>query len=147
MSAPIEVVAIRRLDGSNSVKAFVDVRCGGITLKGCKIVQQDGQRAWLATPATKTNHGWQNVVELSGPLHERVTEVVLQPWEGEQDRVPLPIRGRAGWDRHRDQKRRDAHAKAQAQAAGEAVLASGGDEAFYDDWHEAVRDLTEGPGR
>ena len=37
MSAPIEVHAIRRLDVSNSVKAFVDVRCAGITLKGCKV--------------------------------------------------------------------------------------------------------------
>jgi DNA-binding cell septation regulator SpoVG len=80
MSA-IEVVAIRRLDGASTVKAFVDLRLGGVTLKGCKIVQQDGQRPWVAMPSTKTNHGWQNVAEVTKELRERLTEVVLEAWE------------------------------------------------------------------
>jgi hypothetical protein len=80
MSA-IEVIAIRRLDGTSSVKAFVDLRCGGVTIKGGKIVKQDGQKAWYATPSIKTDHGWQNVVELSPELRTRVTEVVLEAWE------------------------------------------------------------------
>jgi DNA-binding cell septation regulator SpoVG len=84
MSAPIEVLAIRRLDGKSNVKAFVDLRLGGITLKGCKIVQQDGQKAWLAMPAVKSDHGWNNVIELSKPLRERVTEVVLAAWATHQ---------------------------------------------------------------
>ena len=76
----IEVLAIRRLDGKSSVKAFCDVRLGGVVLKGCKVIQQDGQRPWLALPSIKTEHGWQNVVELSKPLRERVTGVVLAAW-------------------------------------------------------------------
>ena len=82
MTAAIEVLALRRLDGSSSVKAFVDVRVGAIAIKGGKIVQQDGQRAWFATPSIKTNHGWQNVVEItSRDLRDRITAVVLEAWE------------------------------------------------------------------
>jgi DNA-binding cell septation regulator SpoVG len=80
MAAAIEVIAIRRLDGKSTVKAFIDVKIGGITLKGCKIVQQPEQRAWLAMPSVKTDHGWQNVVEISKPLREAATEVVLAAW-------------------------------------------------------------------
>ena len=97
MTAPIEVLAIRKLDGASSVKAFVDIRLGGVTLKGCKVVQQEGQKAWLATPSVKTNHGWQNVVELSRDLRERCTEIVLEAWESHDERVPLPERGRRAW--------------------------------------------------
>jgi DNA-binding cell septation regulator SpoVG len=81
MTAPIEVLAIRKLDGSTTVKAFVDLRLGGVTLKGCKIVQQEGQKAWLAMPSIKTERAWQNVVELSKELRERATEVALAAWQ------------------------------------------------------------------
>jgi DNA-binding cell septation regulator SpoVG len=83
MSA-IEVLAIRRLDGTTTVKAFVDLRLGGVTLKGCKIVQQDGQKAWLAMPSVKTERAWQNVVELSKELRQRATDAVLAAWEAQQ---------------------------------------------------------------
>ena len=46
MSAPIEVLAIRRLDGKSAVKAFVDLRIGGLVLKGGKIVRQTVVQAW-----------------------------------------------------------------------------------------------------
>jgi hypothetical protein len=49
---PIEVLSILRLDGSTSARAFVDVRLGGVTIKGAKIVQQDGQWRWLAMPGS-----------------------------------------------------------------------------------------------
>jgi DNA-binding cell septation regulator SpoVG len=81
MTAAIQVVALRKLDGGGAVKAFCDIKLGGITLKGCKIVQQDGQRAWVAMPSTKTAHGWQNVVEVTKELRDRLTTVVLEAWE------------------------------------------------------------------
>ena len=83
MSA-LEVIAIRRLDGKSTVKAFVDLRLGGVTIKGAKIIQQDGRAAWLGMPAVKTERAWQNVVELSHELRQRATEVVLAAWGGEQ---------------------------------------------------------------
>jgi DNA-binding cell septation regulator SpoVG len=83
MSAGIEVLAIRRLDGQSSVKAFVDLRLGGVTIKGAKIVQQAGQKTvWLAIPSIKTERAWLNVIELSKDLRERATKVVLDAWEG-----------------------------------------------------------------
>ena len=82
MTAPIEVLSIRRLDKPDTtVKAYVDLRIGGVTVCGVKIIQQNGKPAWLAMPGLKTNHGWSNTVELSKPLRERVTEVVLEAWE------------------------------------------------------------------
>ena len=98
MAAAIEVVAIRKLDGKSAVKAFVDVRVGGVTIKGAKIIAQEGQKAWLAMPAVKTNHGWQNTIELSPDLRQRVTDIVLEAWEQHQARVPLPERGRRAWE-------------------------------------------------
>ena len=80
MSA-ILVLAIRKLDGNSAVKAFVDIRLGGVTLRGCKIVQQTGARPWVALPSVKNDRGWQNVVEVSRELRERMTEVVLGVWE------------------------------------------------------------------
>jgi hypothetical protein len=84
MSAPISVEALRPVADKGSVKAFVDLRIGGITIKGTKIIRQDGQRPWLGMPGIKLDHGWQNIVELSKPLREAVTEVVLAAWEAHQ---------------------------------------------------------------
>lgn len=117
MSA-IQVLAIRKLDGKSTVKAFVDIQIGGVTLKGCKIVQQDGQSAWLAMPSVKGNHGWTNTVELSKPLRDRVNEAVLAAWathqpaerpaaqaeRGRQTAEALDERG-ASWSK----RQRDAH--------------------------------------
>jgi hypothetical protein len=50
-SAAIQVWAIRKLDGKSTVKAFVDRRIGGVSLKG-KIVQQPEQHAWLVPGAS-----------------------------------------------------------------------------------------------
>ena len=80
MSA-ISVLAIRKLDGNSAVKAFVDVQLGGVTLRGCKIVQQTGARPWVALPSVKNDRGWQNVVEVSRELRERLTAPVLEVWE------------------------------------------------------------------
>jgi DNA-binding cell septation regulator SpoVG len=81
MSAEIEVLAIRKLDGRCNVKAFVDVQVGGLAIKGGKVVQQPDQRPWYATPSVKTDHGWQNVVEItSKDLRQRITDVVLEAW-------------------------------------------------------------------
>jgi DNA-binding cell septation regulator SpoVG len=103
MSAAIEVLAIRQLDGKSAVKAFVDLRCGGITLRGCKIIQQPDQKAWLAMPSVKTEHGWQNVVEVTKPLRERMTETVLAVWEQRQTTTVHRIERRDPRQEHIDE--------------------------------------------
>jgi DNA-binding cell septation regulator SpoVG len=80
--AVLEILALRRVEGQGTVRAFVDLRLGGVTIRGCKIIQQDDQRAWLGMPATKLTHGWSNVVEItSKDLRRRMTDVVLAAWE------------------------------------------------------------------
>jgi DNA-binding cell septation regulator SpoVG len=83
-AAQIEILAIRRLDGESTVKAFIDIRLGGVVIKGAKVVKQDDRAAWLAMPAVKLTHGWANTVELSKPLREKATEIALAAWESGQ---------------------------------------------------------------
>jgi hypothetical protein len=68
----------------SAVKAFVDVQLGGVKIMGAKIVQQPDKRAWVAMPSVKSERAWNNVVELSKPLRERVTEEVLRCWATHQ---------------------------------------------------------------
>jgi hypothetical protein len=51
---------------------------GGVALKGCKIVQQPGHDASLATPSFKTEHRWQQIAELSKALREKAPEMVIR---------------------------------------------------------------------
>ena len=46
MTAPIEILAIRRPDGG--VKPFVEVRFGCIVIHDRRVIQQPGQKAWVA---------------------------------------------------------------------------------------------------
>jgi DNA-binding cell septation regulator SpoVG len=62
------------------------LRLGGVTIKGAKVIQQAGQKAWVAMPSVKTDGAWQNVVELSKDLRDRVTDVVLAAWQDRPSR-------------------------------------------------------------
>jgi hypothetical protein len=53
MTVPIEVVAIRPLDGTGTIKGYVDLKIGGITIRGAKIIQQENQKTWLGMPGIK----------------------------------------------------------------------------------------------
>jgi DNA-binding cell septation regulator SpoVG len=82
LAASIEVQSIRALDGSSTVKAFIDIRVGGVLIRGAKIIQQPGQAAWCGMPGVKTEHGgWVDVVALSPSLRERVNEVAVAAWQ------------------------------------------------------------------
>ena len=45
MAAPIEVLAVRRVEGHGSLRAFVTVQLGAIVLHGVRVIQQP---AWVA---------------------------------------------------------------------------------------------------
>jgi hypothetical protein len=81
MSA-IEVIAVRR-GGSGAIRAFVDIRLGGVTIKGCKVVEQPGKEPWLAMPSYKADRGWLQPVELSKELSKRVTPVAIAAWRNQ----------------------------------------------------------------
>lgn len=46
----IELLEVRPVASAGNVRAFVTIQLGGVTIHGCKIVQQQGQAAWLAMP-------------------------------------------------------------------------------------------------
>jgi DNA-binding cell septation regulator SpoVG len=90
MSAPIEVLEVRRLEGDGSLKAFAKVRLGAVVIYGCRVIQQPGQRPWMALPQVaarkgtdgKGGSGWYPVVEITNPeLLDRVRAAVLAAWE------------------------------------------------------------------
>jgi DNA-binding cell septation regulator SpoVG len=79
MTAPIEVLEVRRLDGDSNLKAFAKVKLGSVIIHGCRIIQQPGQRAWVAlpqTPARKKQDG-------SGEIRD----AVLEAWQRQQQRL------------------------------------------------------------
>jgi DNA-binding cell septation regulator SpoVG len=85
---PIEVLELRRLAGDRNLKAFAKVRLGAVVIHGIKVVQQPGQKAWIALPQTPgrqkadgTGAGWFPVVEItSKDLMARVRDAVLEAW-------------------------------------------------------------------
>jgi DNA-binding cell septation regulator SpoVG len=86
MSAPIQVLDVRRVDNLGNVRAYVTIRIGGVTIHGAKIVQKPNQRPWLAMPdrqwtgADGKQH-YSALVELSPSLKARVSEAVLADWQ------------------------------------------------------------------
>jgi DNA-binding cell septation regulator SpoVG len=115
MAAAIEVLSIKPLDSGGTVKAFVDIRVGAVEIHGCKIVQQDGQRPWVAMPSTKSGERWFNVVEItSKDLKQRITDVVLEAWQEPRQEI-IPPGGRTVV--HRNPKRDPRQEYAEAIAA------------------------------
>jgi DNA-binding cell septation regulator SpoVG len=50
VTAAIEVLEVRRLSDGGNLKAFAKVKLGCVVIHGCRIIQQDGQRPWVALP-------------------------------------------------------------------------------------------------
>jgi DNA-binding cell septation regulator SpoVG len=96
MSAPIEVLRIHRLDGGGAVRAFVDLKVGGLTIFGAKVVQQEGQRAWVGMPSQKSADGkWRPIVVVdSKPLRERISAIVLDAWGRHEVQIIPPAKAR-----------------------------------------------------
>ena len=84
----VEILEIKP-SSTGTVRARVNFRIGGVTIIGAKIVQQDGQRAWVAMPDVKWegNDGkprYTATVELSSSLKQRVSDAILTAWNGRQ---------------------------------------------------------------
>jgi DNA-binding cell septation regulator SpoVG len=83
---PIQVLAVRPLDGTSSVRAFVDLQVGGFKILSAKIVKQDNAKAWLAMPSMKGNgagrRAWITPVEIvSKSLRDRLTQAAVAAWQ------------------------------------------------------------------
>ena len=85
MSAPIEVLEMRRVEACGSVRACAKLRVGGFKIHGVKVIQQPDQRPWIALPqqparakADGSGAGWFPVIEATPELISRIRAVVLE---------------------------------------------------------------------
>lgn len=76
----IDVLKLRLVDGNGAVCGYADVTIAGeITLYGCKIVQQDGQRAYVRPPdrpypGPDGTKRWTPIVE----IHDEAMRAAIQ---------------------------------------------------------------------
>ena len=92
MAARIEVLALKPLT-KGPLRAFVSVRLGGVTIHDFRIVQQEGQAAWVSCPQREYTDQtgkkkYSAVVELTDSLKKEVDQIVLAYWEQTQDPPP-----------------------------------------------------------
>lgn len=82
----IAVLRLQPTKKDGTVKAFIDVEIPGFgTIVDCKIVQQNGQTAWLGMPAkswmgTDGKTKYAALVNLVEPLKTRVQAAALAAW-------------------------------------------------------------------
>jgi len=81
MSSKIEVVDTKRLGGAGALLGFASVRLGAILIHGWRVVQQDGQAAWVSPPINEVvrNGEYYRVVEInSDKLEDEIARIVLE---------------------------------------------------------------------
>jgi hypothetical protein len=77
-----------RVQDCGNLKAFAKVRLGAVVIHGCRIIQQPGQRPWVALPqvparkkADGSGAGWFPVVEITNrDVLDRLRAAVLEAW-------------------------------------------------------------------
>lgn len=80
--AKITVISIKPLNQGN-LKAFATIKLGNaMTINGCRVIQQAGQRAYVALPQTKTDDGkyWPVITADDPRFKDAVEELVLAAW-------------------------------------------------------------------
>ena len=84
-TAKLSVSAIHPVSSGN-VKAFVSVKIGdALTIHGCKVVQQPGQRAYVALPQNERNGKYFPAIESHDPrFQEALSIAVLAAWNETQ---------------------------------------------------------------
>jgi len=84
--AKIKVIAVYPTTSAGTVKALVNIMIGeALEIRGCKIIQQPGQKAWVTLPDRKSpdGNGYFPVVKAhDARLMEAISEVVLAAWKG-----------------------------------------------------------------
>lgn len=87
MTNQVEVLRFKPFTRNNSsLRAFVDIQLGGVTINDCRIIQQDGQKAWLSMPQKEVpqpdgKKNYYPLVKLSERLEKIVNEIVIFKWQ------------------------------------------------------------------
>jgi hypothetical protein len=88
-AAAIEVLEVRRIENAGNLKASAKIKVGCILLHGLKVIQQPGQKPWVALPqqaarakADGSGSSWFPVVEITNRgVLDRIREAVLSAWQ------------------------------------------------------------------
>jgi DNA-binding cell septation regulator SpoVG len=100
MTASIEVLELRRIEGHDNLRAFAKIKLGCVLIHGVRVIQQPNQRPWCALPrqparkkADGAGAGWFPVFEITNrDVLDRLRAAVLEAWAAHQSR-DLPTRG------------------------------------------------------
>lgn len=91
---PVRVLHLRLLDGSGNLRAFADIQAGSLKIYNCRVVQQPGQRPWVAPPQREYMVDGQKryapIVEWNRELGTLITDAVIEAFERERD-VEVPF--------------------------------------------------------
>jgi len=83
----IQVIEIKPSVTQGTVKAFAKISLDGIIVHDFKVIQQAGQKAWVACPQTEWadksgKKHYKPVIELPSTLKEQVQSAILHGWRG-----------------------------------------------------------------
>jgi DNA-binding cell septation regulator SpoVG len=88
----VEVLDITPSTNAGNIRAFVSIKIGEVTIHGCKVVHQDGQRPWVALPSREYagkdgERRFSPQVELPDALRNEVARRVLDAWQKHEGRA------------------------------------------------------------
>jgi DNA-binding cell septation regulator SpoVG len=85
------VKQVHRLPGEGNLKGFAVVEIGPWTIRGCRIIQQPGQRAYVALPQEKAADGRFFPILQTADLNlkDAIQAAVLQAWNRDQNENTL----------------------------------------------------------
>lgn len=78
----ITVLSVRAVDGAGNLRAFAEIQLGEtLIISGCRIVQQPGQRAYVAFPQNERGGKYYSIVTaVDKRFKAAVEEKVLEAW-------------------------------------------------------------------
>ena len=89
MILAVEVIDLTTLVNSGCLRALASVRIEpfGITIRDCRVIQQDGQKAYVALPQRKARDGKHYPILTCDKqnLKDAVKTAVLAKWSREKD--------------------------------------------------------------
>ena len=87
----ITVKEIRRLSDAGNLKGFAVVEVGPWVIRGCRIVQQAGQRVYVALPQERSTDGrfFPILTTQDSSLKEIIQAAVLQAWSQDNEEINL----------------------------------------------------------
>lgn len=74
----IKILKLIRMENSGNLRGFFEVEIKGTIIRECRIIQQEGQRAYIAGPQLHLGTGkWVTLVSFSPELRDQIQDLVL----------------------------------------------------------------------